>query len=197
MTPLLTGVFASQISGHLTPPFTLTGNYDALSTVIVPSGGLSSITFAGIPQTGYSHLQIRGIWKNNTSATDIAFVELKVNGSSTGYSYHILRGDGSSASAAGSASLDRTYPAQSLPSNNASYANMFGTGIIDILDYVNTNKNKTIRTLFGFDGNGSGRVGLSSGLWQNTNAITSIELKDQNAGSFVQYSQFALYGVKA
>jgi hypothetical protein len=31
MTPLLTGVFASQISGHLTPSYTLTGNYDALA----------------------------------------------------------------------------------------------------------------------------------------------------------------------
>jgi len=169
--------------------------YESIATVTVGGGGSSTITFSSIP-SDYTHLQIRGIWKNNTSATDIAFVELKVNGSSTGYSYHILRGDGSSASAAGSASLDRTYPAQSLPSNNASYANMFGTGIIDILDYVNTNKYKTIKTLFGFDGNGSGRVGLTSGSWQNTNAITSIELKDQNAGNFVQYSSFALYGIK-
>jgi hypothetical protein len=68
MTPLLTGVFASQISGHLTPPYTLTGNYDALGTVTVPSGGLSSVTFAGIPQTGYSHLQVRIMAVTNTTA---------------------------------------------------------------------------------------------------------------------------------
>lgn len=187
MTPIL-GIMASSRLVASTA-------YESIATTTVGAGGSSTITFSSIPAT-YTHLQIRGIWKNNTSATDIAYVELTINGSSSGYSYHILRGDGSAASAVGSGSLDRTYPAQSLPSSNAGYADMFGTGIIDILDYANTNKYKTIRTLFGFDGNGSGRVGLSSGLWQNTNAITSIELKDQNAGNFVQYSSFALYGIK-
>ena len=57
MSPNL-GIIATSISGHLFT-FSLVGNYDALATVTVPSGGLSSITFAGIPTTGYSHLQIR------------------------------------------------------------------------------------------------------------------------------------------
>ena len=184
----IAGLYAGGV-----PPVTTA--YESISTVTVGGGGSSTITFSSIPST-YTHLQIRGIWKNNTAATDVAYVELKVNGSSSGYSYHNVRGDGSTTTAGGAGSLDRTYPALSLPSNNASYANMFGTGIIDILDYANTNKYKTIRTLFGFDGNGSGRVGLGSGSWQNTSAITSIELKDQNAGNFVQYSSFALYGIK-
>lgn len=187
MSPIL-GIIASS-------KFTAKTAYESIATVTVGSGGSSSISFTSIPST-FTHLQIRGIWKNNTSATDIAYVELTINGSSSGYSYHNVRGDGSTATAGGAGSLDRTYPALSLPSNNASYASMFGTGIIDILDYANTNKYKTIRTLFGFDGNGTGRIGLGSGSWQNTSAITSISLKDQNAGNFVQYSHFALYGIK-
>jgi hypothetical protein len=187
MTPIL-GIIASS-------NFRVPTAYESIATVTVGSGGSSTITFSSIPAT-YTHLQIRGIWKDDFAPTDIAYVELTVNGSSSGYSYHNFRSDGSSAVAGAGSSLDRTFQAFSLPSNNASYANMFGTGIIDILDYANTNKYKTIRTLFGFDGNGSGRIGLASGSWQSTSAITSIELKDQNAGNFVQYSSFALYGIR-
>ena len=74
-------------------------------------------------------------------------------------------------------------------------ANVFGAGVLDILDYANTNKNKTAKTLAGFDANGSGFADLWSGAWYNTQAITSVTLV---AGSFLfaENSRFALYGVK-
>jgi hypothetical protein len=170
--------------------------YESIATQTVGASAVSSITFSSIPST-YTHLQIRSLWKGSITSFDYEYVELTINGSSSGYAYHNIRGDGSAVVAGGGGSLDRTYPSFSLPSSNASYANMFGTGIIDILDYTNTNKNKTIRALSGFDGNGSGNVSLSSGLWQNTSAITSISLKPQSGSSnFTQYSQFALYGIK-
>ena len=67
---ILPGILSSQISGHL---FTLTGSYDALATVTVPSGGVSSITFSAIPQTGYSHLQLRTMVRSSdaTSLTNL------------------------------------------------------------------------------------------------------------------------------
>jgi len=68
MSPLLTGVLASQISGHLNT-FTLTGAMDALATVTVPSGGVSSITFSALPQTGYSHLQLRSFILSSSTAS--------------------------------------------------------------------------------------------------------------------------------
>jgi hypothetical protein len=72
----------------------------------------------------------------------------------------------------------------------------FGGFIVDILDYTSTNKNKTIRCLCGFDANGSGNLGLVSGLWRNSgSAITSLELFPQS-GVIAQYSSFALYGIK-
>ena len=68
--------------------------------------------------------------------------------------------------------------------------------IVDVLDYANTNKFKTIRNLEGFDVNGSGGlVALTSGLYRSTSAITSIKLTP-NAGNYAQYSHFALYGIK-
>ena len=60
----------------------------------------------------------------------------------------------------------------------------FGTFIIDILDYANTNKYKTTRALAGYDGNGSGGPSLDSGNWRNTNAITSIKLFNDGAYTF-------------
>ena len=65
---------------------------------------------------------------------------------------------------------------------------------MDILDYSNTNKNKTLRQLAGTDNNGNGVVGLSSGLWQSTAAVASIDITA--IGSFSQYTSFALYGIK-
>jgi hypothetical protein len=66
--------------------------------------------------------------------------------------------------------------------------------ICDVLDYANTNKFKTLRSLTGNDRNGSGSIWLDSGLWRSTSAITSIKFTTGTA--FAQYSQFALYGIK-
>jgi hypothetical protein len=68
---------------------------------------------------------------------------------------------------------------------------------MDILDYANTNKYKTVRTLSGYDLNNAtyGALRSYSGLWMNTNAITSIKFYADGV-NLAQYSQFALYGIK-
>jgi hypothetical protein len=64
-----------------------------------------------------------------------------------------------------------------------------------LLEYlIDNNKHKTVRGLAGWDANGSGYGGISSGVWRNTNAVTSINLVP--SGNFMQYTQFALYGIK-
>jgi len=67
--------------------------------------------------------------------------------------------------------------------------------IVDILDYANTNKYTTMRSLSAYDANGSGLVWFQSLLWMNTNAITNIKIIRSTSG-FNQYSHFALYGIK-
>jgi hypothetical protein len=74
----------------------------------------------------------------------------------------------------------------------------FSPFVFDILDYTNTNKYKTIRTLSGTNNNSAGTnsyVRFSSGLWMNTNAITSVTIYAAS-GNFAQHSQLALYGIK-
>lgn len=185
------GIYASQISGHLWAP---NGAYDALATVTVPSGGVASVTFAGIP-TGYKHLKICYITRLATgggSADSFIYAQFN-NDTGSNYSWHYILGDGSS-SAASSASTQTQFAFGAAPQSGVG-SNIFGSGVADILDYSSVSKNKTVRILSGDDRNGSGTVILNSGLWMNSStAISSINIS--SASSFAEYSQFALYGIK-
>lgn len=188
--PIL-GTVASQFSGK---PFS---SFESIATVTVGSGGTSNVTFSSIP-ADYTHLQVRLIARSGRTDTDTAagglYIQLNSNYLT---SMHQLRGNGSAASAAGySGGLSNGYIIIWVPTSNAS-ANIFGTGIVDILDYANTNKTKVIRTLSGNDINGGGYVTFNSGLWNSTSAITSITFgSTDGSGNIPQYSQFALYGIK-
>ena len=185
MAPIL-GIYASQMSGHL-----VTNSYASIATQTVGSGGASSITFSSIPST-YTHLQIRIFGKGNNAAI-YESVGMEFNGDTgSNYTLHWLTGDGSAASSLG---LTPRSEIRAAYIGGASGSNT-GGGVVDILDYTNTNKYKTSRSLSGTDANGSGYVYFISGLWMSTSAISSIYLYPIFGSSFSQYSSFALYGVK-
>lgn len=172
-----------------------TDSYESIQTYTLGST-TASVTFSSIPST-YKHLQIRYMARQDAGGSDRGAQEMRFN-SDTGsnYSYHLLFGDGSSASALAYTSTDSIYTALSDLTSSTAAANIFGVGVIDILDYQNTNKYKTTRTLCGQDQNStSGRIFFTSGNWRSTSAITSITLFPET-GSYVQYSHFALYGIK-
>jgi len=161
-------------------------SYESIATATA-TGSQSALTFSSIPST-YKHLQIRGI--NRTAAG--GGVNLTIN-SDTGanYAQHRLEGNGTTASAAGFASQNN------IPvSSNSTAADTMAVSIMDILDYGSTSKYKTFRVFRGFDANGSGSVIITSGLWMNTNAITSITLTNASANNFDSTTTFALYGIK-
>jgi hypothetical protein len=157
----------------------------------VGAGGAASISFASIPST-FKHLQIRGIGRTAQSA-NYTFTYLQLN-SDTGanYSAHELYGNGSSAGAAAASSTTWGWAGYSGAQSNT---NNFGAFVIDILDYANTNKYKTVRSLSGYDANGNGAIGLESASWRSTSAVSTVTLLT-NGHNFSQYSQFALYGIK-
>lgn len=191
MTPLLTGVFASQISGRLNT-FSPTGSYDALGSYTVGSGGVSEIVFSGIPTDGqYKHLQLRMSFKA-AATTNGTPVLVYNNDTSSTYTYHHLKGDGGSAS---SYSPGANYGGTWFI-NGGQSADQYGAYITDILDYASTSKAKTIKTLAGFDNNGSGSIFLVSHAYLNTSTpISSLKLTAQS-GNISQYSKISLYGVK-
>jgi hypothetical protein len=174
----LIGIIAS--SGGVTS----TNSYESIATVNVGSGGVSSITFSSIPST-YQHLQIRALTVS-ASASSGSAIQFNSDTTSANYKYHSLYGTGSSATGtAGS-------PAYAPFFNGGAATTSPGSMVLDILDYSNTNKYKTIRSLDGYDANGSGYLGLTSGLWMNTAAITSIKFDF----AYLQYASFALYGIR-
>ena len=167
------------------------GDYESISTVTVGSTPATEIVFSSIPQT-YKHLQIRAFVRNNRAAT-ASNTYFRFNGDTgSNYALHVLTGTGASATAGNGTS---TNVMLSQDPSASFTANCFGAQIYDIIDYTNTNKNKTVRVLSGYDGNGSGEVQLWSNLWMGTNAVSSIRFFP-NSGQYVQYTQFALYGVK-
>ena len=169
-------------------------SYESIATFTVGSGGLSSLTFSSIPQT-YKHLQIRAIARNTRAATGNSLLAFQFNGVTSGYTYHFLTGDGTSATAAGGTAQTYAYLGNQARANEL--ANVFDPSVIDILDYTNTNKYKTCRGFSGQDTNGAGYVNFTSSLFQSTNAITQIDIYPADSTAIVsQYSQFALYGVK-
>lgn len=187
MSPIL-GIYASQITGHLNP-FTPTGSYDALATYTVPSGGVSSITFAGLPTGGqYTHLQLR-INCSTSTGSDI-WMRLNNDTTNSNYASHILWGNGSSPYASAFGTAYGAYLGYSGSTTS------FVGGVVDILDYASTNKNKTVRTLSGSDANGSGQIYLASGLWINSSTAINSLFISPASGNFNQYSQFSIYGVK-
>lgn len=188
MSPIL-GIWASSKAVAAAD----TGAMFPLQVVTVGAAGASSVTFSSIPST-YTHLQIRGLAKS-ASTGSLDNLELQFNADTgSNYKSHFLYGTGSTA-AAGVSGSTTTILAARITGGGSSYGSMFGGFVLDILDYANTNKYKTTRSLSGHDENGSGEVFFESGLWLNTNAITSIKLY-VNSFNVAQYSQFALYAVK-
>lgn len=169
-----------------TPP-----SFYSIQTATVDSGGTTSIEFTSIPDT-YKHLQLRFIARNDTGISGLI---IRFNSdTSSSYARHRLTGDGSSAAAGAGTSI--TYGEILSQSGIPSATSTFAVSVLDILDYTNTNKYKTVRSLSGYDSNGAGGIALESDLWMNTNAISSIYIAN-NTNNFAQYSQFALYGIKA
>jgi hypothetical protein len=162
-------------------------SYDSIASTTVGAGGVADITFSSIP-SAYTHLQLRLFIQEPVDTVAIEF------NSDTGnnYSRHELVGDGGVVVGATS-STNMIYVATTFGSSGS----RFGAAVVDILDYKNTNKYKTVRSLAGVDNNTSfSKIILYSGLWQNTNAITTIKVRSRTSGTIAQYSQAALYGIK-
>ena len=176
MSPIL-GILASSQQGAL-----IAGDYESIATAN-GTGSSNTITFSSIPSI-YTHLQVRVF--SFTSSGDNVAVRFN-NDTGFNYAYHQLVGDGAATSAAGVASSTLMQGSYSSPTQ-------YGVGVIDIFNYTDTNKYKTLRSLHGSDANGSGFILFRSGLWQNTAAVNRIDLFASN--NFTTASQFALYGIR-
>jgi hypothetical protein len=167
------------------------------------SGNASSIAFSSIPNT-FTHLQIKVFGRTDRGTYNVGTMNVQVNGDTgANYSQHFLRSAPASPStgveAFGYASQTSVNIGQCAGSTATS--GIFGNIIIDILDYANTSKAKTLRGIGGVDTNGAasgvaGFVQFSSGAWFSTSAINSVTLlPGDGASNFVSGTRADLYGI--
>ena len=187
MLNVISGLLAGGVAAS-------TNSYESIAT-LSGNGSGTSISFTSIPST-YKHLQIRGIMRESSgTGVDDTFFGVQFNGdTATNYSTHNLLGDGASVSANSGVSQSRIL--LGFATQAASTSNTMGAFVLDILDYQNTNKYKTSRSLGGDDLNGKGLISLVSGAWQSTSAINRIDLYSLSSRSISTTSSFALYGIK-
>ena len=167
------------------------GAFEQIATAY-GTGSSGVIDFTSIPST-YTHLQIRYTAKN-TSA--LANMNITFNGvTSANYARHHVAGTGNAASAANATSANNISLLNAVTASTI--ANTATAGVIDILDYANTNKNKTLRAIYGLVDTSSGTsfVYAASGFLNSTTAITSVTLT-ASANNFATMSRFSLYGIK-
>lgn len=187
MSPIL-GIFASAVS-------VATTSFESIATA-TGTGSSGTITLSSIPGT-FAHLQLRLIGKRS-AMSDVAYYIRLNSDTGSNYDYHYLRGRLGGATAG--VINNESYIQLGGTPNSSANTNVHTVTVLDILDYTNTNKYTTVRLLSGCDQNISSSsdtyVWFGSGLWRNTNAITSISVI-LDSGNWSTTTQVALYGIKA
>lgn len=175
-----------------TPP----GAYDSIASTVVGAGGASEITFSGIPAT-YQHLQLRWFAPSSPTTSTSWLINVGNNGIATSnYTYHNIYAYGNPVAGATTRPNESYLELHYVPAGTTTPF----AGIIDIFDYANTNKNKSIRSLSGHvntaSGNGS-QNWVTGGAWLSNDAITHVRFQFGTGGyTMPQYTRAALYGIK-
>ena len=165
--------------------------YTLISSVTVGAGGAANIEFTSIPAT-YTDLCLQLSLRNSRSGQILQEGLITFNGSATGYSERIIRGNGASAiSTSGSGSnFNLTgFPAASVT------ANTFGSASIYIPNYAGSNNKSASAEFITEDNATTAYIYGNAFLWSNSAAITSIKIDAGSTYTWIQYSTAYLYGI--
>lgn len=188
---------SSLLSGTLTTPsakgaFTIVGDYEAIQNVILSTSS-ATIQFTSIPST-YKHLEIRGVGRVNLAGYAQNGCRLQLNGDTgSNYSFQQIYANGSSYGSEGYA--NQTYGNLGEIASATAPTSVFSPIIIQIFEYTDVNKYKTIKAIGTNDRNGAGQIGVNGSLWRSLSAVTSISLFEPSS-SWIAGSNFTLYGIK-
>jgi hypothetical protein len=185
------------ILGIVASSYPPAGGYDLIQTANVTTA-TGNLYFTNIPQT-YSHLQLRVSMRTTNASINYSSLYIAPNDNlTTSYTVHQFYTDGAAGpSAAGrAAGSDNSFMVQNFAGGTApTYT--FGSGIVDIYNYRNTNHYKVMRSFAGTETTtpGNGWVFWNSSIFTaNTNAITSLTLYAD--GNFAPSTLISLYGSK-
>ena len=158
---------------------------------VVSTAGSGLVNFTNIPQS-FTHLQIRYQGRGSYSAATDNFF-LRFNSDTTGPYYYTYTNNNWTSSTSTTSSNGGYMPLGNMPASTSA-ANYFGGGIIDIYNYTSTSKTKGVKVLWGYDLNGAGQTGHTTGYWVGTAAITNIQFGAASAGDATG-AVATLYGI--
>ena len=166
----------------------MAANYILLERIELAASA-ASVTFANIPQSGYTDLKIVYSTRSIEAATSTSLT-ITFNGSSASLTDRNLQGSGSAAAS----NTGSTYIGET--SGASATANTFGNAEIYIPNYLSSNyKSFSIDSVMENNATTS-FSNLIAGLWSNTAAVTSVGIV-AGASSFAANSTFSLYGIAA
>lgn len=170
-------------------------NMIPISTVVVGSGGASTMQFSNIPQS-YTDLLIKISARSTRTAFNQDDLSYTFNGNTaTSYEYRQIRGSGSAVISTTPGPIGYNYAGQinSNTSTNSTFSN------VDIYIPNYTSSNNKSSSVDGVQENNATEAyqTLVANIWSNTSPITSIQLLVSiNSNSFTQYSSATLYGIR-
>ena len=163
-------------------------NYVLIEKISVGAAGASSVTFSGIPQTGYTDLVVKVSARDGASSViDGAVVRFNNDTTSGNYTSRRLIGSGSAATS-------DTNNVGAFAVGNTATANTFSNCEFYIPNYTGSSYKSVSFDNVAETNATTQYMGLAAFLWSNTAAITSIQISGESS-SFLQYSTFYLYGV--
>lgn len=159
-----------------------------IETVEVASP-VSSITFSSIPQ-GYTDLKLVASVRSNRAASEDGF-GVAPNGASSGYTYRILSGNGSSASSVATA-YEQIWAVR--VNGNTTTSNTFSSVEVYFPNYTGSTAKSYSADSVTENNATEAYATLSAILQSSTSAITSLTVQTIN-GTVATNSTFTLYGV--
>jgi hypothetical protein len=172
--------------------------YTLISKIEVAAGASqSTLSFTSIPAT-YTDLELRISCRSTTNlGTDTLAIRFNSDTSSNYYTT-LLQGYGSSG-ASGANVGTGTQGWMGLIEDSANGANIFSTHIVRLADYRGSGNKTVLSDAYSSTNLTASLLRLFGDSWNNSAAITSIDINILSAGSgyvFGQYTNAYLYGIK-
>ena len=166
----------------------------------IGSGGASSWSETGIPTDGtYDHLMIKASIRSEVTGIYWDIIQMRFNGVSTSvYSDTLLYAQtyppASSRNGARSDLTGAWWPADDAT------ADTFGCLTVWVPNYANSSNYKSVimssTGAHATTSTDNWRIGVSAGLYAETTAISSVEIKSGYGADHAEFSTFTLYGIK-
>ena len=163
--------------------------FELISSVTVGAGGTSTISFTSIPTT-YTDLCLELSARSAYSGALEGIVFRFNNDTDAGhYAHRRLYGSGSSA-------VSDTSAAPLFVNSSTSTSNTFGNLAVYIPNYAGSTAKSWSADLVQENNATAAYAAIVAGFYNQTTALSRIDMSLENADNFLQYTTAYLYGVK-